>query len=60
MSWKNITAGPLLVGKRRPAPLEMNDDGGTTLLAALNSRFGRVLGPGECQIGLSQVGPSRA
>jgi GntR family transcriptional regulator len=40
--------------------LELDDDGGTTLLAALYKRGGRVLGPGECQIGLSQVGPSRA
>ncbi|BCW70002.1 hypothetical protein NicSoilB8_10460 [Arthrobacter sp. NicSoilB8] len=37
----------------------MEDDDGT-LLASLNSRFGRVLGPGECQTSLSQVGPSRA
>ena len=43
-----------------PAPLEIHDDSGTTLLASLNSRFGRGLGPGECQISLSQVGPSRA
>lgn len=57
---ENISAGPLRVGKAAPAPLQIDDDGGTTLLAALNSRFGRVLGPGECQIGLSQVGPSRA
>lgn len=57
---ENISAGPLRVAKAAPAPLEIDDDGGTTLLAALNSRFGRVLGPGECQIGLSQVGPSRA
>ena len=57
---ENISAGPLRVGKAAPARLEIDDDGGTTLLAALNSRFGRVLGPGECQIGLSQVGPSRA
>ncbi|GAA1253682.1 GntR family transcriptional regulator [Arthrobacter pascens] len=57
---ENISAGPLRVGKAAPAPLEIDDDGGTTLLAALNSRIGRVLGPGECQIGLSQVGPSRA
>jgi GntR family transcriptional regulator len=39
---------------------EIDDDGGSTPLATLNSRFGRVLGPGECQIGLSQVRPSRA
>ncbi|MDR6558176.1 GntR family transcriptional regulator [Arthrobacter pascens] len=57
---ENIAAGPLRVGKAAPAPLEIDDDGGTTLLAALTSRFGRVMGPGECQIGLSQVGPSRA
>ena len=41
------------------APLEI-DDGGSNLLANVNTRFGRVLGPGECQISLSQVGPSRA
>jgi GntR family transcriptional regulator len=57
---ENISAQPISIGKASPAPLELDDDGGTTLLAALNSRFGRVLGPGECQISLSQVGPSRA
>ncbi|MFJ5699023.1 GntR family transcriptional regulator [Arthrobacter sp. NPDC093139] len=57
---ENISAGPLSIGKASPAPLEIDDDGGATLLAALNSRFGRVMGPGECQISLSQVGPSRA
>jgi GntR family transcriptional regulator len=40
--------------------LDVEDDGGTTLLTALNKAAGRGLGPGECQIGLSQVGPSRA
>jgi GntR family transcriptional regulator len=57
---ENVPAQPISIGKASPAPLELDDDGGTTLLAALNSRFGRVLGPGECQISLSQVGPSRA
>lgn len=46
---ENISAGPLRVGKAAPAPLEIDDDGGTTLLAAFNSRFGRVMAPGECQ-----------
>jgi GntR family transcriptional regulator len=30
------------------------------LLATLTKQLGRVPGPGECQISLSQVGPSRA
>jgi GntR family transcriptional regulator len=36
--------------------LEIKDDGGTTfsvMLAALNKAGGRVLGPGECQLGLA-------
>ncbi|WP_427133460.1 GntR family transcriptional regulator [Pseudarthrobacter sp. S9] len=57
---ENISALPVSFGGRAAAPLEINDDGGTTLLAALNKAGGRVLGPGECQISLSQVGPSRA
>ncbi|MBT2554445.1 GntR family transcriptional regulator [Arthrobacter sp. ISL-5] len=59
---ENISAGPVSFGSGSAAatPLELDDDGGTTLLAALYKRGGRVLGPGECQIGLSQVGPSRA
>ncbi|MBT2519822.1 GntR family transcriptional regulator [Arthrobacter sp. ISL-28] len=57
---ENISARPISIGKASPAALEIEDDGGTTLLAALNSRFGRVMGPGECQISLSQVGPTRA
>jgi GntR family transcriptional regulator len=59
---ENISAGPVSFGSgsAAAAPLELDDDGGTTLLAALYKRGGRVLGPGECQIGLSQVGPSRA
>jgi GntR family transcriptional regulator len=59
---ENISALPVSLGNSSaaPAPWELDDDGGTTLLASLNSRFGRVLGPGECQISLSQVGPSRA
>jgi hypothetical protein len=47
-------------GSGSAAQLEIDDDGGTTLLAALTKVGGRVSGPGECQIGLSQVGPSRA
>jgi GntR family transcriptional regulator len=59
---ENISALPMSLGScfAAAAPLDIDDDGGTTLLASLNHRFGRVLGPGECQIGLSQVGPSRA
>ncbi|MDQ0870156.1 DNA-binding GntR family transcriptional regulator [Arthrobacter sp. V1I9] len=30
------------------------------MLAELNTQLGRLPGPGECQISLSQVGPSRA
>ncbi|RAX44293.1 GntR family transcriptional regulator [Arthrobacter sp. AQ5-06] len=57
---ENISALPVSLGSSSaPVPLEIDDDGGT-LLASLNNRFGRVLGPGECQISLSQVGPSRA
>ena len=59
---ENISAGPVSLGSSSAAaaPLEIDDDGGSSLLAGLNNRFGRVLGPGECQISLSQVGPSRA
>ncbi len=59
---ENISALPVSLGSgsAAAAPLEIDDDGGSTLLASLNNRFGRVLGPGECQISLSQVGPSRA
>jgi GntR family transcriptional regulator len=59
---ENISALPvsLVSSPAGAAPLEIDDDGGSTLLASLNNRFGRVLGPGECQISLSQVGPSRA
>ncbi|MBT2534592.1 GntR family transcriptional regulator [Arthrobacter sp. ISL-69] len=57
---ENVSAQPVRLGKAAAAPLEIDDDGGSTLLAGLNNRFGRVLGPGECQISLSQVGPSRA
>ena len=43
------TKSPIRVERALPAPLEIDDDGGTTLLAAFNSRFGRVMAPGECQ-----------
>ncbi|MEW9872583.1 GntR family transcriptional regulator [Arthrobacter sp. HS15c] len=58
---ENISALPVSLGSSSAAaaPLEI-DDGGSTLLASLNTRFGKVLGPRECQISLSQVGPSRA
>ncbi|WP_395402109.1 GntR family transcriptional regulator [Arthrobacter sp. UC242_113] len=57
---ENISAQPVSFAGGAAAPLEVKDDGGTTLLTALNKAAGRGLGPGECQIGLSQVGPSRA
>ncbi|MFC9336149.1 GntR family transcriptional regulator [Arthrobacter sp. NPDC057009] len=57
---ENISALPVSFAGSTPKPLEINDDGGTTLLTALNKAAGRGLGPGECQISLSQVGPSRA
>ena len=59
---ENISALPVSLGSSSAAaaPLDIDDDGGSTLLAILNHRFGRVMGPGECQISLSQVGPSRA
>jgi GntR family transcriptional regulator len=58
---ENISALPVSLGSSSAAaPLEIDDDGGSTLLATLNNRFGRVLGPGECQISLSQAGPTRA
>ncbi|MDQ0029684.1 GntR family transcriptional regulator [Arthrobacter bambusae] len=57
---ENISALPVSFAGGAVAPLEIDDDGGTTLLAALNKAAGNRLGPGECQIGLSQVGPSRA
>lgn len=41
------------------ADLEVKD-GGATLLSTLNNQLGQLAGPGECQISLSQVGPSRA
>ncbi len=56
---ENISALPVSFAGGAAAPLEIDDDG-TTLLAALNKAAGNRLGPGECQIGLSQVGPSRA
>jgi GntR family transcriptional regulator len=62
MARRPFSALPVSLGSSSAAaaPLEIDDDGGSTLLASLNNRFGRVLGPGECQISLSQVGPSRA
>ncbi|MFC9351576.1 GntR family transcriptional regulator [Arthrobacter sp. NPDC057013] len=57
---ENISALPVSFGGAAAAPLEVNYDSGTTLLTALNKAGGRGLGPGECQISLSQVGPSRA
>lgn len=57
---ENITAQPVSFAGNAAAPLDMEDDGGTTLLTALNKAAGRGLGPGECQISLSQVGQSRA
>lgn len=57
---ENISAQPVSLGTGPAAPLEIEDDGGATLLAALNNQLGRLPGPGECQISLSQVGPSRA
>lgn len=54
---ENISALPVSLGSSSAAaaPLEV-DDGGSTLLAKLNHCFGQILGPGECQISLSQVG----
>jgi GntR family transcriptional regulator len=57
---ENISAQPVSLGKSPASPLDIKDDGGATLLAALNNQLGRLPGPGECQISLSQVGPSRA
>jgi GntR family transcriptional regulator len=56
---ENVTARPVSLGKGA-APLEIEDDGGHFLLATLNNQLGRLAGPGECRINLSQVGPSRA
>jgi GntR family transcriptional regulator len=55
-----VTAHPVSFGKGAPAPLEIEDDGGTTLLATLNKQLGRSAGPGACQISVSQAGRSRA
>jgi GntR family transcriptional regulator len=56
---ENISALPVSLGSSSAAaPLEIDDDGGSTLLAAMNNRFGRVLGAGGYQISLSQVGPA--
>lgn len=57
---ENVSAEPVSLGTKPAAPLEIEDDGGATLLSALTRTIGRIPGPGECQIGLSQVGPSRA
>ncbi len=57
---ENVTAQSVSIGRNAAVPLEIKDDGGATLLATLNNQLGRLAGPGECQIGLSQVGPSRA
>ena len=57
---ENVTAQPVRFGKGAAAPLGIKDDGASTLLATLNNQLGRLAGPGECQISLSQVGPSRA
>ncbi len=57
---ENVSAQPVSLGKGPAAPLEIKDDGGATLLSSLATQLGRVPGPGECQISLSQVGPSRA
>jgi GntR family transcriptional regulator len=57
---ENVSAQPVGIGAGPAAPLEIADDGGTTLLAAVTKVLGGVPGPGECQIGLSQVGASRA
>ncbi|MET3172437.1 UNVERIFIED_ORG: GntR family transcriptional regulator [Arthrobacter sp. UYCu721] len=57
---ENVSAGPFSSGNSPAAPLEIPDDGGATMLAALTKALGRLPGPGECQISLSQVGPSRA
>ena len=56
---ENISALPVSFAGGTAAPLDIKDDGGITLLTALNKAAGRGLGPGECQISLSQVGPSR-
>lgn len=48
------------LGSRPAAHLDIEDDGGPTLLAALTKPLGRQPGPGEYQISLSQVWPSRA
>ena len=58
---ENVSAQPVSLGTASaPAPLDLKDNGGATLLAALTQELGRLPGPGECQISLSQVGPSRA
>ncbi|UUL76137.1 GntR family transcriptional regulator [Pseudarthrobacter sp. Fe7] len=57
---ENVTAQPVSFDRSAPVPLEIADDGGATLLTTLNTLLGRLAGPGECQISLSQVGPSRA
>ncbi|MFJ6313419.1 hypothetical protein [Pseudarthrobacter oxydans] len=44
---ENVTAPPVSFGKGAAAPLEIKDDGGTTLLAALNKQLGRLAGRGQ-------------
>ena len=57
---ESISAQPVSFARGAAAPLAIKDNGGTPLLGALNRAAGRGLGPGERQISLSQVGPSRA
>ncbi|WP_396020095.1 hypothetical protein [Arthrobacter sp. ISL-85] len=39
---ENVTAQPVSFGKGAAAPLEIKDDGGSTLLATLNTQLGRL------------------
>jgi GntR family transcriptional regulator len=55
-----VSTQPFSLGSSRAAPLDLEDDPGATLLASLKKQLGRLPGPGECQISLRQVRPSRA
>ncbi|HEY3575315.1 MAG TPA: GntR family transcriptional regulator [Arthrobacter sp.] len=46
---ENISAQPVSFAGSAAAPLDIKDDGGTTLLTALNKAAGRGIGPGGCR-----------
>nr|WP_308287810.1 GntR family transcriptional regulator [Arthrobacter sp. MAHUQ-56] len=55
---ENVTAQPVSFGKGAAAPLEIEDDGGTTLLATLNNQLGRLAGPASARSASARWGPA--